>query len=110
MRGWRVVMLAAALTAPGIAHAQSSSGDAASGEAIADRFCAPCHEVGPGPPAPRMLPIAPDFPRIANTPGITQAALNAFLLTSHPKMPNLILGAEQRADVIAYILSLRAGR
>jgi hypothetical protein len=44
---------------------------------------------------------------ISNTRGITATALRAFLTTSHPKMPNLILTPEETADVIAYILSLR---
>ena len=56
---------------------------------------------------PRMFDIGPDFETVANTPGMTATALNAFLLTSHPKMPNLILSPEQSADVIAYILTLR---
>ena len=38
---------------------------------------------------------------------MTATALNAFMLTSHPKMPNLILTSEEIADVSAYILSLR---
>jgi hypothetical protein len=54
-----------------------------------------------------MLEIAPDFQIIANTPGMTATALSAFLLTSHPKMPNFILSRGQSADVITYILSLR---
>jgi hypothetical protein len=54
-----------------------------------------------------MLDIAPDFQAIADTPGMTVTALSAFLLTSHPKMPNFILSRAQSADVITYILSLQ---
>jgi hypothetical protein len=57
--------------------------------------------------APRTIAVGPDFRDIANTRGITATALRAFLTTSHPKMPNLILTAEETQDVIAYILSLR---
>jgi mono/diheme cytochrome c family protein len=109
--GLRVILMAAALfAAHGFARAQTGSGDPEAGGALARSACSPCHEVGPGPPAPRILPIAPAFQAIADQQGMTQTALNAFLLTSHPKMPNFILAADQRADVIAYILSLHGRR
>jgi hypothetical protein len=38
---------------------------------------------------------------------MTATALHAFLTTSHPKMPNLILTPPETDDVIAYILGLR---
>jgi hypothetical protein len=38
---------------------------------------------------------------------MTATALRVFLISSHPKMPNLILKPQQTADVIAYIISLR---
>ena len=89
------------------ANAQEGAGDPQTGHVFAKRVCSPCHAVEPGPHAPRMFDIRPDFETVANTPGMTATALNAFLLTSHPKMPNLILSPEQSADVIAYILTLR---
>ena len=59
---------------------------------------------------PRWFEIGPAFRDIANTPGMTTTALTAFLTTSHPKMPNLILTPKEMADVTAYILSLRHHR
>jgi len=103
----RVAGAAVLVATAGVANAQPGEGDAVQGGELARHVCSPCHEVGPGAPGPRMLPIGPDFQAVADTPGMTQAALNAFMLTSHPKMPNFILQADQRADVIAYILSLR---
>jgi mono/diheme cytochrome c family protein len=88
------------------ANAQEGSGDLAAGRALAYHVCSPCHAIEPHP-RPRMLDMAPDFQAIAGTPGMTATALSAFLLTSHPKMPNFILSREQAADVITYILSLR---
>ena len=88
-------------------NAQEGAGDPQTGHVFAKRACSPCHAVEPGPHAPRMFDIGPDFETVANTPGMTATALNAFLLTSHPKMPNLILSPEQFADVITYILTLR---
>ena len=34
-------------------------------------------------------------------------ALNVALLSPHRAMPNIILDSQERADVIAYILSLK---
>jgi len=104
----RAMILAAALAATTFAaNAQTGAGDPQAGGALAHRVCSPCHAVEPDPHAPRMFQIGPDFQTVANTPGMTATALNAFLLTSHPKMPNFILSREQSADVIAYILSLQ---
>jgi mono/diheme cytochrome c family protein len=88
------------------ANAQEGSGDLAVGRALAYHVCSPCHATE-ADPHPRMLDIAPDFQAIADTPGMTAAALGAFLLTSHTKMPNFILSRAESADVITYILSLR---
>lgn len=35
-------------------------------------------------------------------------ALNVALLTSHRSMPNIIIDAQERADIIAFILTLKA--
>ncbi|MBV8090994.1 MAG: cytochrome C [Alphaproteobacteria bacterium] len=82
-------------------------GDAAAGHAFASEACKLCHVVDPEEKSPRNLAIAPAFRDIANAPGMTATALRVFLITSHPKMPNLILQPQQMTDVIAYIISLR---
>ena len=92
------------------ADAQEGSGDPTAGHAFAQQVCSPCHAVTPGEKSPRLIDIAPGFQAVANTRGMTAMALRAFLTTSHPKMPNLILTPEQSADVIAYILSLQRQR
>jgi mono/diheme cytochrome c family protein len=104
---WVMNILAIALAATAAANAQEAPGDLQAGQALAWHVCSPCHAVEPDPKAQRLLDIAPDFQAIADTPGMTATALNAFLHTSHPKMPNFILSPEASADVIAYILSLR---
>jgi hypothetical protein len=38
---------------------------------------------------------------------VTVLALSAALNTSHRSMPNIVLEANNQADIIAYILSLR---
>jgi cytochrome c2 len=99
------VTLAVALVAAAVgAKAQ----DIAAGHAFAREVCNACHVVEPEERVPRRIVIGPAFRDVANTPGMTAAALQVWLTsTPHPKMPNLILTTEERADVIAYILSLR---
>jgi cytochrome c2 len=104
----RTALVAAALTATTLsAHAQN--GDIAAGHSFAREACSSCHVVeAEQQRIPKRIFIGPGFRNIANRPGMTAAALRAFLTTSHPKMPNPIVTPEQMADVIAYILSLRS--
>jgi hypothetical protein len=53
---------------------------------------------------------APTFVELANTPGMTTAALTVALTTPHAGMPMFVLTPEQRQDIIAYILSLKVNR
>jgi mono/diheme cytochrome c family protein len=81
-------------------------GQPSRGLALAQRLCADCHAIqkeyarSPNANAPR-------FQAIASTPGMTAIALSAALNTSHHSMPNILLAADEQADVIAYILSLK---
>jgi hypothetical protein len=50
---------------------------------------------------------APPFQAVARVPGMTAAALHVALTTSHRTMPNIILDAEERRNIAAYILSLK---
>ena len=107
MRG-DCLVLAAVITLPlwiGCAAAQEI-GHASRGLALAQRLCTECHAVereqarSPNVDAPR-------FAAIAATPGMTSIALSAALNTSHRSMPNILLQADDQADIIAYILTLR---
>jgi len=73
-------------------------GDPAAGERLAVANCAKCHDA---------RGAAPAFTKIAAMPSTTQTSLGVFLQTSHGSMPNLILSATDRNNLIAYILSLR---
>jgi hypothetical protein len=73
------------------------TGDPAAGEPLAAANRAKCHAPG----------AAPAFTKIAAMPSTTQTSLGAFLQTSHGSMPNHILSAADRNNLIAYILSLR---
>ena len=95
-------MCVAAMSA---AHAQSM-GSPGQGLTLARAQCADCHLVdkvqGRSPNA-----AAPTFERIANTQGMTSAALKAALRTSHDTLPNVIIKGSDISDLVAYILSLK---
>jgi mono/diheme cytochrome c family protein len=76
------------------------------GRILARQVCAECHAVGTRDlRSPNSR--SPSFVAIASTPGMTEAALNVILHTSHRSMPNIILNADQTNGIIAYILSLK---
>jgi len=77
-------------------------GDPRAGRAFAQAHCAQCHGRHVSPNVD-----APPFVNVAKTPGMTGRALAVFLQTSHPTMPNFVVGKKDRNNVIAYIMSLR---
>jgi mono/diheme cytochrome c family protein len=89
--------------------------DLAAGQSLAIEVCSTCHAVLAGEgndPHPAPLPferrgVPLPFEDIANTPGITETALFAWMTTSHPTMPNIVLEKKELSDVVSYILSLR---
>lgn len=80
-------------------------GDAKRGSAIALHTCITCHGVRRGENSTNSL--APPFAAIAAVRGISAMALNVALLSPHRAMPNMMLDPQERADVIAHILSLK---
>ena len=75
---------------------------------VARSTCSQCHATQKGQLLSPNL-RAPTFAEIANTPGVTAAALLLMLTTPHAGMPMFILSPEQRQDIINYILGLKAG-
>jgi mono/diheme cytochrome c family protein len=106
MRASRSILALTASAIAAVAAQAQQAGDAQKGSLLAHEVCAECHAVGqqdPRSPNPR----SPTFATVAATPGMSEAALNAILHTSHRSMPNIVLDAGQTADVTAYILSLK---
>ena len=85
--------------------ALAQDGNAGAGLTVAQDTCAGCHAIRKGQQSANAN--APAFDKIAGVPGMTAIALQASLQTSHRSMPNLILSAEDRRNVVAYILSLK---
>ena len=86
--------------------ARAEDGSAEAGLVYARTMCSECHAIR----SDDLLspnPKAPSFAKIASTPGVTGTALFVILQTSHQEMPNLIIPAKEKADVLAYILSLQ---
>jgi len=102
------VMLAAVIGLPmSTANGEAQQiGQPSRGLVLAQRLCAECHAVqkeysrSPNANAPR-------FQAIASIPGMTATALSAVLNTPHRAMPNIMLAADEQADIVAYILSLK---
>ncbi len=100
---WIATGTMAIWSVPGLAQ---EPGDARRGSTVALQTGEGCHGVRSGEGSPN--PAAPPVRTIANVNGMTAMALNVALLSSHPVMPNIGLEPQQRSDVIAYILSLKA--
>ena len=75
--------------------------DASKGETLAKRWCATCHIVASN--QQRGTAQSPPFSAIANKPDFNEATLAFFLLTPHPRMPDMNLSRSEAADLAAYI-------
>ena len=93
-----------------VASGPDISADAASarGLAYAQSACATCHAVEAGQTS-SPNPRAPAFEIVANLPGMTPIALNAWLHSPHPSMPNIVVAPDDRDDIAAYLNSLKRG-
>ena len=86
-------------------HAQET-GDPREGLTLARQVCSECHAIIGRGQVRSPNSRAPTFLELATAPGMTIAALSVALTTPHAGMPMFRLTAEQRENVIAYILSL----
>lgn len=84
----------------------SETGDPSRGRALAAKDCAECHSIEKGD-APSPVDGLASFETIANAEGMSPLALEVWLTTPHREMPHLILDADERNDLIAYITSLK---
>ena len=88
------------------AASAQTPGNPQHGRVLAATLCADCHRTEPGPGS-SPLNTAPPFASVAKTKGMNAMALNVWLVTSHPTMPNILLAPDTADDIIAYILTLR---
>ena len=86
-----------------VAGTGAYAADAFKGEALAKRWCATCHIVASD--QQRGTTQAPPFSAVANKPDFNERALAYFLLTPHPRMPDMNLTRNEAADLAAYVKS-----
>lgn len=90
------------------------TGSVVQGRFAAQRWCSSCHNVDGD--APGVDAGAPSFTAIAGRPGVTSASLLEFMDETHPvysvgapiDMPTDVLYEREKADLVAYILSLNS--
>jgi mono/diheme cytochrome c family protein len=84
-------------------------GSAEQGLRLSREVCAACHLVVKAT-GRSTNSDAPTFAAIANTPGMTSAAIRVALETSHRTMPNLVIKDDDADSIIAYILTLKESK
>jgi mono/diheme cytochrome c family protein len=96
----RIIVALLSFMAMGLLPTAASAG-AADGEKLAKRWCAACHVVASDQKSGSTQ--APAFSTVAAKRGFNAGALALFLLTPHPKMPDMNLSRGEAADLAAYI-------
>ena len=104
-----IAALCSTLLAGPVTAQQMNLADAKRGRELADRLCSGCHIVAPNS-AKSANPDVPSFTSIARRPGTTAERLAGRIIVPHPAMPNTQLTVAEIRDVVAYILTLKAGR
>jgi len=106
MKHWLFGAFGAALvlTSATAAVAAEQAGDPQAGFEYAHTYCATCHGISE---ENSPLPEATRFRLVADRPGMTATALQVWMQTSHPTMPNIIVAPKDMLNVIAYIISLK---
>ena len=100
----RAVLLLAALA--GAATARAQTADPTAGRRLAASLCVECHRIDADTPAKDAESKAPSFVEVARMPSTNELAIKVFLRTSHARMPNLILTADETDSIAAYIVGL----
>jgi mono/diheme cytochrome c family protein len=102
----RVICLLTVLALSVAASHLHAQGNPQAGLALAQQVCSECHAIR----AEQVRPPdskAPTFVELSTTRGMTSTALSVALATPHAGMPMFIFTAEQKENVIAYILGLK---
>jgi mono/diheme cytochrome c family protein len=79
----------------------SVAANARKGETLAQRWCASCHIISSD--QIQGTTQAPPFSAIAGKTDFNETMLAYFLLTPHPRMPDISLSRSEAEDLAAYI-------
>jgi cytochrome c2 len=102
--------IAALITTIGLVTAGPALADpaaAARGKAVVDQWCRECHLRANDKPNPVM---APRYEDIVRRPGRNEAYFRKFLSADHFPMTIYRLFDDEKRDVVAYLMSLKAKR
>ena len=107
-----ILAIAAACTSsPPAPTPPPSPADAARGLALAEKWCADCHRVGAAQREVRRPEMrAPGFAAVVGRPEVDAGYLARFMEVQHLPMTVYRLAAEEKSDVVAYLVSLKPGR
>jgi len=101
------VVIAATLVSAAPAQAQSLEKlSVMEGERLARALCVNCHQVAPDGSGTALSDV-PGFAAVANRPDMTREAIESYVLSPHPAMPQIQFTRDELADISAYIMSLR---
>jgi len=101
------VVIAATLVSAAPAQAQSLEKlSVMEGERLARALCVNCHQVAPDGSGTALSDV-PGFAEVANRPDMTREAIESYVLSPHPAMPQIQFTRDELADISAYIMSLR---
>jgi len=108
MSSWRVsVLTAVVLFSATPASAQSLENlSVMEGERLARTLCVNSHQVAPDG-AGTALSDVPGFAEVANRPDTTREAIEPYMLSPHPAMPQIQFTRDELNNISAYIMSLR---
>lgn len=104
--GLAAVTLVYGLLSAAATVAAAELGDIDAGLKFATQNCAECHNITSRNPV-NTASGAPTFYAIANTSDNSWTKLSFWMLSSHPKMPGLMIETQDLDNVITYILSLK---
>jgi mono/diheme cytochrome c family protein len=85
------------------AFTNAAAADVANGEKLARRWCAACHVVARDQKQGNTQ--AAPFSAMAKRRGFNAGTLALYLLTPHPKMPDMSLSRAEAADLAVYIVT-----
>lgn len=94
------------LAAAIIGATPAMAANAHNGERLAQRWCASCHAIS-STQQRSASDVAPPFATIGKMPHLDAALIALYLLTPHPRMPDMNLTRNEAADLAAYIASLK---
>jgi mono/diheme cytochrome c family protein len=79
--------------------------DVRKGEILAKRWCSTCHVVSSD--QQQGTAQTPPFSAVAGRTDFNETTVAYFLLTPHPRMPDMNLSRSEAADLAAYIKTQR---